>query len=195
MIVVGIGVGPGMLTEEAIDAIRNANIIYGSKRSIEMVREYITCESKVIKNYRNFEDLPKDAVVLSTGDPMFSGLGKYASESDYIIPGISSLQITCCRLGVSIDQKFVAITSHGRNPAAAKEAFIQELNLGKTIFLLPADNFGVPEIVKIIKDSSSDAAIHVCENIGYTDERIASGTIEHPPEVKSKLYSIMVIPK
>jgi cobalt-precorrin-7 (C5)-methyltransferase len=41
-------------------------------------------------------------------------------------------------LGVSLSN-ITAITAHGRDPAPAKKAFIQEIELGKDIFMLPAD--------------------------------------------------------
>jgi cobalt-precorrin-7 (C5)-methyltransferase len=71
MIVVGVGVGPGMLTEEGIKAIRKASVVYGAKRALELAKDYITCEAKTIKDYKSFHLLPADAVVLSTGDPMY----------------------------------------------------------------------------------------------------------------------------
>ncbi|HQA81471.1 MAG TPA: cobalt-precorrin-7 (C(5))-methyltransferase, partial [Methanoregulaceae archaeon] len=37
MKVVGVGCGPGMLTEQAIRAISDATIIFGSKRAIALV--------------------------------------------------------------------------------------------------------------------------------------------------------------
>ncbi|TAH59319.1 MAG: cobalt-precorrin-7 (C(5))-methyltransferase, partial [Methanosarcina mazei] len=67
MIVVGVGVGPGMLTEEGIRAIKKASAVYGAKRAIELAQEYITCEAKTIKDYKSLHLLPADAVILSTG--------------------------------------------------------------------------------------------------------------------------------
>ncbi|AEH61774.1 precorrin-6y C5,15-methyltransferase (decarboxylating), CbiE subunit [Methanosalsum zhilinae DSM 4017] len=195
MIIVGVGVGPGMLTEEAIETIRNASVVYGSRRSIEMVSEYIQCESKQIRDYTKLNLLPDDAVVLSTGDPMFSGLGKFARKGDRIVPGISSLQITCARLGVNMDNDLAAITAHGRDPTPAKKSFIQELELGKTIFLLPADSFGTQEIAEILSDKLVNSKICICENLGYSNERIVCGTPSNPPEPESGLYCIMVIPE
>jgi len=55
MIIVGVGAGPGMLTQEAISAIRSADLIYGSKRAIELVRDHITigCTVEVIEDYKS----------------------------------------------------------------------------------------------------------------------------------------------
>ena len=36
MIIVGVGIGPKMLTPEAREAINQARLIYGSKRSIDL---------------------------------------------------------------------------------------------------------------------------------------------------------------
>ena len=112
MIVVGVGVGPGMLTEEGIQAIRKASVVYGAKRALEIAQDYISCEAKPIKDYKSLHLLPADAVVLSTGDPMFSGLGKFAGEKDTVIPGISSMQVACARTKVNLTN-LCAITAHG----------------------------------------------------------------------------------
>jgi len=77
MIIVGVGAGPGMLTLEAIKALGEASLIYGSQRSIDLVRDHIPpgCTVKIIKDYKKLRELPEQALVLSTGDPMLSGLG------------------------------------------------------------------------------------------------------------------------
>jgi len=41
MIIVGVGAGPLMLTEEARRAIARARLIYGSNRAIDLAREHI----------------------------------------------------------------------------------------------------------------------------------------------------------
>ena len=192
MIITGVGVGPNMLTQEAIEAIQNASIIYGSKRAIELASKYIRCEARKIENYKTLHLLPKDAVVLSTGDPMFSGLGKFAGEGDRIIPGISSLQVACVRLGVNLTDLAV-ITAHGRDPAPAKEALVQELKLGKNIFMLPDASFGTTEVASILRGLKINAQIYACEQLGYPDERISCGDMDALPLVRSGLYCIMIV--
>ena len=192
MIIVGVGVGPDMLTQEAIEAIKSAPVVYSSKRALELASEYINCEVHVIKNYRELHLLPEDAVVLSTGDPMLSGLGKFAGENDRIIPGISSLQVACARLGVDLTG-LAAITAHGRNAALAKETLVRELQLGKNIFLLPDATFGVAEVAAVLRRLQVNARIYVCENLGYPDERIVSGTADAPPVAESDMSCIVVV--
>src|SRR5512137_538046 len=135
MIIVGVGAGPGLLTQEAIEAIRNAKLIYGSKRAIDLARLHIQlgCSVHVIADYKKLRDLPEDAIILSTGDPMLSGLGYLKGR---IIPGISSMQLACARLGIS-QLDLVPITLHGRavDPdSPARIAF--EIKSGRCVFLL-----------------------------------------------------------
>ena len=77
MIIVGVGTGPKMLTQEAGEIINQARLIYGSERAIDLVRDHIFPGSLVIviEDYGKLASLPEAAVVLSTGDPMLSGLG------------------------------------------------------------------------------------------------------------------------
>ena len=57
MIIVVVGVGPGMLTEEGVKAIRKASVVYGAKRALELAQEYITCEAKTITDYKSLTPL------------------------------------------------------------------------------------------------------------------------------------------
>ncbi|WP_094227045.1 cobalt-precorrin-7 (C(5))-methyltransferase [Methanolobus psychrotolerans] len=192
MIIVGVGVGPNMLTQEAIDVISNAPVIYGSSRSIELAEEFIRCEAHLIRDYKNLHLLPADAVILSTGDPMFSGLGKFATENDRVVTGVSSIQAACARFHVEMSN-MALITAHGRDPAPAKEALIREVGLGKNIFLLPADSFGSKEVAAVLQEMDFDARICIYEDIGYPHERAVCGTVAQPPENHSDMYCIIVV--
>ena len=194
MIVVGVGVGPGMLTEEGIEAIRNASIIYGAKRALELAQKYIACKTSTIKDYKSLHLLPDDAVVLSTGDPMFSGLGKFAGEKDTIIPGISSMQVACARTRVNLTN-LTAITAHGRDFEPAKAELVRELKNGRNVFLLPDAKFGSREVAEVLLEMGLSAELYTCENLGYPEERIAKGTPENPPIAETILYGLMVVQK
>ncbi|TQD26726.1 precorrin-6y C5,15-methyltransferase (decarboxylating) subunit CbiE [Methanolobus vulcani] len=192
MIVVGVGVGPNMLTQEAIGVISNAPVVYGSKRSIELAEEFIKCDAHIIKDYKNLHLLPEDAVILSTGDPMFSGLGKFATEKDRVVTGVSSIQAACSRFHVDMST-LAMITAHGRDPAPAKEVLIREIGLGKNIFLLPADSFGPKEIAAVLLGMGVNARICIYEDIGYPHERSVCGTVAEPPENLSDVYCVMIV--
>ncbi len=190
MRIVGVGAGPGLLTEEAISAIKSARTIFGSKRAIELAKEHIRCETHEITDY-TLVSLPEDAVVLSTGDPMLSGLGKFAKEGDKIIPGISSLQIACSRLCLDVENLAV-ITAHSREIGCVKTRLIKELTGGKNIFLLPDSCFGINEVAGFLRCHGFQRRISTFELLAYPDERISSGTTEQPPSVEGDLYCIII---
>ena len=190
MKIIGVGAGPGLLTKEAIKAIENAKIIFGSRRAVELAKEYIKCKASILTDY-TLRNLPADAVVLSTGDPMLSGLGKYARKGDQIIPGISSLQIACARLCLEIDN-IAVITAHSRNIMTVKERLKEELKNQKNVFLLPDPYFGIKEIAGFLKKEGFSRDISVCEKLGYPGERILTGTIDEPPDVGSDMYCVVI---
>ncbi len=190
MKIVGVGAAPNLLTLEAIIAIENAEIIFGSKRAIELAKEHIKCEAYELRDYK-LRSLPENAVVLSTGDPMLSGLGKYARKEDEIIPGISSLQLACARLHIDVEQLSV-ITAHSRNIGSIKNRLVTELRNGKNVFLLPDSSFGIDETVDILKSMDLSMQISVCERVGYPDERVTAGTTENPPHAESDMYCVVI---
>lgn len=190
MKIVGVGAAPDLLTLEAIIAIEIAEIIFGSKRAIELAKEHIKCEAYELRDYK-LRSLPENAVVLSTGDPMLSGLGKYARKEDEIIPGISSLQLACARLHIDVEQLSV-ITAHSRNIGSIKNRLVTELRNGKNVFLLPDSSFGIDEIVDILKSMDLSMQISVCERLGYPDERVTTGTTENPPHAESDTYCVVI---
>ncbi len=192
MIIVGVGVGPGMLTQEAMEAISSASVIYGSRRSIEIAESFIKCEAHLIKDYKTLHLLPDDAVVLSTGDPMFSGLGKFATDKDRIITGISSIQAACARFHVEMSN-MAMITAHGRDPEPAKQELVREIGLEKNIFMLPAATFGPKEVAEVLCEMGVAASICLYEDIAYPNERALCGSEQDPPENHSNMYCILVI--
>jgi cobalt-precorrin-7 (C5)-methyltransferase len=188
--IIGVGAGPDFLTHEAISAIESAAVIFGSMRAIELAKEHIKCEAHELTDY-SLNSLPQNAVVLATGDPMLSGLGKFAKNGDEIIPGISSLQLACSRLRLDIDSLSV-ITAHSRDIEQVKSRLIMELRNGKNIFLLPDSSFGAHEVAQLLKSQSIFRKLSICERLAYPDERISTGTTDEPPAAESNLYCIVI---
>ena len=190
MKIVGVGCGPGMLTETAIGVISGADLIYGSKRAIETVRPHIRegCTVQEIRDYRGLGSLPDHAVILSTGDPMLAGLGYLPGE---VIPGISSLQLAAARLHLSLAQVSVVL-AHGRDHSYATEKTLLELSRGKIVFLVPDPKFSVPDLAKALAPAYREITMVVLENLGYPDERILMGTPDNPPRPASCLFSLVI---
>jgi len=187
--VVGVGCGPGMLTEEAILAIRAATEIHGSRRAIELARAHISegCRVAEIGDYGTLKDLPADAVVLSTGDPMLAGLGRQGGE---VIPGISSLQVAAARLGIPL-ARVVVVDAHAKDRAEAVDRTAGEIRRGRVVFLLTDPGFNPATLAAALGHHPGRIRITVCDRLGYPDEKITTGTPEHPPPPGSSLSCIM----
>ena len=192
MKIVGVGCGPDLLTEQAALAIKSAKSIYGSSRAIELVQKIIpkSCIVRSISDYRNLSQLPENAVILSTGDPMLAGLGYLPGE---IVPGISSLQVAAARLHLPLSRVAV-IVAHGRGHEKAMQEIVEELRREKIVFLIADPKFDVLELYRRLglMGLSIPVRIAVCENLAYPDERIVTGDLLAPPLPDADLYSLVI---
>ena len=180
MIIVGVGAGPGMLTQEAMKAISEARTIYGSDRAIEIARLHISpdCSVHIIEDYRKLQQLPEGAVVLSTGDPMLSGLGYLDGQ---VIPGISSMQVACARLKIS-QLRMIPVTLHGRAIATDSLARIaSEIRTGRCVFLLTDDSTNLPLICRHLESEGLSKDVAVLTELGYPEEKIELARTNSPP--------------
>ncbi|MDD1730126.1 MAG: cobalt-precorrin-7 (C(5))-methyltransferase [Methanospirillum sp.] len=191
MKIVGVGCGPGLLTAQAIEVIRGATLIVGSDRAISLVRDVISpgCIVSEIEDYRALRTLSDDAVVLSTGDPMLSGLGYLPGE---VIPGISSVQLGAARLHVPLT-KLLILTAHGRGHAEAIETAGTEIERGRSVCLITDPGFDISNITQRLV-SQPRVRIIICQDIGYPEEQILSGTVHHPPKPTSGMYILFLLP-
>ena len=126
--VVGVGPGdPDLLTLKARDAIRDADYVAGFETVLGPVRRWIRGEALPMR-YRDQEDVlerlathaetGKRCVVCAWGDLNFSArelLDRVRRRADVdLIPGISSVQVACARLGLAMESSMF-ITLHARD--------------------------------------------------------------------------------
>ncbi len=183
MKVVGVGPAPGHLTESAIREIENARIVYGSRRALKIAERYIRGKKIVLKTFKGIK-LEGHGVILSTGDPMVSGLGHMGDE---IIPGISSVQLVCAKLKVDLCE-CVVIDAHGRKLNSVEGDLKKTIEMGRYAIILGDDKFSMKELENMI----GDRYCWICENLGYRDERIVHCRISESPEIKSSLVIVVV---
>jgi cobalt-precorrin-7 (C5)-methyltransferase len=190
MKIVGVGCGPGLLTEEAIHVIRSATLIYGSDRAIAICRPHIPpgCTVKTIDDFKALHTLPDDAVVLSTGDPMLAGLGYLKGD---VVPGVSSLQVAAARLRIPL-ARVVPVVAHGTGHEQGMNDTLDGVLRKRIVFLLADPKFDTRELFKRLRALNLPLRVAVCENLGYPDERILVDTLESPPPVTSAMYSLMI---
>jgi cobalt-precorrin-7 (C5)-methyltransferase len=190
MKIIGVGCGPGLLTEQAIRELKAARNVYGSERSIELARPHLSssCRVKSIDDFKSLHRLPQDSVILSTGDPMLAGLGYLQGE---VIPGISSLQLASSRLHIPLSRVAVVV-AHGRGHEKGMADTVEEVKRGKIVFLLADPKFDTEELYDRLRRLSLPLQIAVCEDLGYPEEKIAVGPIQSPPCTSSALYSLVI---
>lgn len=169
--IVGVGAGPSMLTQEAIKTISEASLIYGSERAIKIAGLHIKseCSVHIIENYKKLRELPDKAVILSTGDPMLSGLGYLKG---HVIPGISSMQVACARLRIS-QLEMTPITLHGRSmDAGPLDRIIHEIRSGRCVFLLTDGLTDLVSICSRLEKENLSRDVAVLTELGYPEEKI-----------------------
>jgi cobalt-precorrin-7 (C5)-methyltransferase len=190
MKIIGVGCGPGLLSEQGIKELRAARNVYGADRAIELARPYLSpsCRVKSIDDFKSLSRLPQDSVVLSTGDPMLAGLGYLQGE---VIPGISSLQVATARLHIPLSRVSVVV-AHGKGHEKGMADTVEELKRGKIVFLLADPKFDVGELYLRLRQLSLPIQIAVCENLGYKTEKIAIGPVAEPPATSAALYSLVI---
>ena len=179
-----------MLTEQAIRAISDATIIFGSKRAIALVEAHIPagCLVREMVTFSPSQSIPDNAVILSTGDPQLAGLGYLGGE---IIPGISSLQIAAARLHIPLEQISVVI-AHGKDHGPALDRIADEVRCGQITFIIADPKFSITALCAALLGTGEDISIAVCEDLGYPGEKIRIGSIARPPQPDSRLFSVMV---
>lgn len=185
MKIVGAGCGPGMITETGISVLRSAALVYGSARAIELAGEYIShAEVHEITDYKSLRTLPKDAVVLSTGDPLMAGLGYLDGE---VISGISSMQAAYAKLHVPWTNAAM-VNAHGKNHTEAIRKAAADIRNGHSVFLIADPEFSVEELARALLP---DTKIAVCSDLGYDTETVTEGTPSCPPSPTSALFCVV----
>lgn len=189
MRIVGVGCAPGLLTGRAAAIIRDAGEVWGSARAIALAAAELRpgCPVHDIEDYRELRELGPGAVVLSTGDPMLSGLGYLPGEAE---PGISSLQLALARLKIPWTRVTV-LTAHGRDHVGAVAAAADEVMRDRVAFLIADPAFSVPALAAALAPLAAGIRIAVCEDLGYPDERVACGSPDAPPAPSSPLFVVL----
>ncbi|MEM0350634.1 MAG: SAM-dependent methyltransferase [Archaeoglobaceae archaeon] len=158
--IIGVGICEGHLTDRAKALIKSSEIVYGSEKAIRLAEECIKGEKVVMRKFNSEvyaeierEGKKREVAVLSTGDPMVAGLGKFFKEAE-IEPGISSVQLALAKLKLDLCEVLV-VNAHGR-----------KFEIGKRGMLILADkNFDLSTFggkrITLIEDLCSGERIKV----------------------------------
>lgn len=179
MRVVGVGCAPGLITEQAKQVIADAERIYGSRRALAIA----SVDGREVEDWSALDELPEDAVLLSTGDPAFSGLARYGDGDP--LPGTSCYQLGCNRLGLRMEET-VPLTTHGRDPGDAADRVAALLDMGLNVFVLPGGLTAL-DVHELARERGAETV--VCERLGYGDEAIVP-----PGEAHREPFSVAAGP-
>ena len=180
--VIGIGLGGrDSMTFEADRALRRCDCIIGAARMLEAVAGYgkpAFCEISPDGIRAAMEAHPeyrRVAVVMSGDAGFFSGakklLPRLAEDRVRVIPGISSLQALCARLGTSWED-VKAISLHGREGSVVPAL----KRCGRVFALLDGTDAVRRVCADLIDAGMGDTRVSVGERLGYPDEAVTRGT-------------------
>lgn len=196
-----IGIGPGdkyYLTSDALQKLRVATAVVGTKRQMETVDEYL--RSTTYKQlYSGKLDELKDKVeqlltknsevtLLASGDPSIYGIGEwikkqFASESIKIVPGISSIQLMFSKIDIPMHD--VLITSvHGRAP---NWELWQHLS---KVCLFTDKKWTPVNIAEKLISQGLDPVLYIGEWLSYPSERM---TISRASKLQQLDYEFCVV--
>jgi len=195
-----IGAGPGSIdyfTLKLIKEVKSADFIVGDRRILELIKFitdsqliYLKSDKNLYNMIDNVKDLSGNIVVLSTGDPMLAGLGKFFNNSE-VYPGISSIQLCASILHKSLNESAIVSVRYGSN----YDKIVAALNAGFRVFILPNPYLDLKENFKkiILSGVGPDKNGAVCNNLGLTNEKILKGRISELMQYDVSGLSIIFI--
>ena len=189
--VVGISLnGAGGLTYEAQNIVDSARILAGGKRHLNYfpnhaaTKIYLKDLQADIKAIAKLDLSQNSVVILTTGDPLFFGLGRllletFDAQQIKFYPHLSSVQLAFSRLKTSWhDAHFVSV--HGRST----EELIKLLKQGKEKIAVLTDSNNHPGAIASLflsLDLPVNYSFYVYENLGATAEKASQFS---PSEIK-----------
>lgn len=179
-----VGIGPGStggMTVEARLAIREADCLIGARRMLEAAREtgQTVCEAvapdDILWCIRERQGVRRFAVVLSGDTGFFSGarrlLPLLKDCETRVLPGLSSMQVLCARLGTSYED-VVPVSLHGRD-----WDIVPDVARHRRVFALVGGPEGAAELCRTLTAAGLGAVrVSVGELLGCPEERLTAGT-------------------
>ncbi len=184
-----VGIGPGSethMTEEAQNAIRNADCLIGARRMLESAKalrrsnaacyEAIAPEN-IVHTITSHPEFSSVVLVMSGDTGFFSGTKKLIpmlqahGEEVWAIPGISSLSYLCAKLHTSYEDIFVT-SLHGR-----EGNIVPHVQEHSRVFALVGGEHGIRNLCRdLVAAGLGNVTVSVGERLGYSDEMITVGT-------------------
>lgn len=173
------------LSKEALEALNQAANVVGSERQLDTVKHLLSSQkTHILPKLSELEALltPSESTsfaILASGDPLFYGLGKWLSTRFEVtsFPGVSSLQLACHRLGLSL-QDVSVVSVHGRPLISLRRS----LRANRDYLLLTDETNNPCRIAgEVIRAGFERSSLTVLEDLGYPSERIRHFSLQDLP--------------
>ncbi len=198
-----VGVGPGdmdFIIPAAMEIITGADVLIGGKRNLEPFK-HLPSEKVVIGG--DLESVcgyiaaavgEKSMAVLVSGDPgIFSMLEymrrRFGSDEITVIPGISSLQYFCSKLGTTWHDAHI-VSLHGREHAALAGDVAENL---KVIIFTGGKNSPDNVCRDLLQSGFTGGTVTVGTSLSYPDECIVKGSLEEIAGMEFESLSLMMV--
>lgn len=181
---IGIGMGPGDLTQRSVKALAESDLVVGARRMLESVD---TAGKETLEEYRadriaeyldentSFRNI---ACLMSGDTGFYSGAKQILARLDRsrfdvrVECGISSIVYLASKLGETWQDAYLT-SAHGRESNL--------VGLARThakVFTLLSGQDTVHKLCSMMKEYEMDVTIAVGQNFGYPDEKVVKGTPE-----------------
>lgn len=180
--VVGIGMGPGDLTQRAAARLNGADLVIGAKRMLESAdvsgRDTLTeYRADAIAEYLDEHPGYRDIVCLMSGDTGFySGTKQILGRIDRsrfdvdIECGISSVVYLASRLGETWQDAHLT-SAHGR-----ESNLVGLSRIHRKVFTLLSGDDSVKSMCSLFEEYGMDVTMAIGQDFGYPTERVVRGT-------------------
>jgi cobalt-precorrin-7 (C5)-methyltransferase len=211
-----VGIGPGnadYVTPIAYKTVSKAQIIIGAQRSLDLFSSSNISGKTHVLTAKNLYDMlnyaiesaksGKNVVILSTGDPGFSGLLKsvlntnlLSSAEINVIPGVSAVQVCAAKLGLCWDEACLFTFHQGNVDNARKIELVACLKTGRSVILLPDAKIFLPKDISLYLINAGfnpNTSVFICENLTLDNERVVESTLKDVSIANFAALCVMVI--
>ena len=171
------GIGPGSgeaMTGQVRRAIQEADCLIGARRMLEPGQEAVSPRD-IVRCIQERPDCRRFTVLLSGDTGFFSGakrlLPALADCQVEVLPGLSSLQVLCARLGTSYED-VTCLSLHGREGDVVPDA-----GRFRRLFVLVGGGTDASGLCgSLTRAGMGQVRVSVGERLGYPQERVTTGT-------------------
>lgn len=185
--VVGVGIGPGDVSEEALGLIREAAILAGGTRLLGFFPwsgaeriPILDPLSDVISRLRAGLEAGRKVVVLAGGDPLFFGIGRrliqeFGPGAVRFHPNVTALQAAAARMAIPWE-RIVVVSLHGRRDLWP---LYRAVAGNATVAVYTDPRFGPARIAsELIDRGATGLEMQVFEDLGGPEEQVRCLTLE-----------------